>query len=468
MTCKLLNSVVDSLDIRIGSRVRPSAWLLEEMEQWRMTKSITAAVMKPSVVELPMLGSFSLLSHGSSPYEFILCNPEICDIRIINPGSWSNEFAYQTGQFYLNFRSKFMQYNGIKGAVEFAHTLRALMMDEGRESGYIRVSRVDLAADIQLDEFLAWEDLQSFVSKSRMDRLYFAQRSVLEDLAIALDAPQLDNKGGANHKTTTTVEMSEALRTQSLKLIREILKQTKDSPDITQICKMQELETIYFGRFESPLYARIYNKSTEVEVSRKGYMKTSWKSAGWDGVSPVARVEFSLSGDFLRHLGCKMAIANGQDGQVEAVADMRGIDACAAILPNLWQYLTHNWLRHCLKGKKGQQQRWETSEFWKVVQGAWESAEPVQRLSPVREPEPAQLVSQITGCLRTAGAMHLPGRSLEEAINAAMELVLADINRPEFISEVSERASELGYDPLSDTAFSAQIRRERIREGFGS
>ncbi|MFZ2170991.1 MAG: hypothetical protein WAW61_15310, partial [Methylococcaceae bacterium] len=49
--------------------------------------------------------------------------------------------------------------------------------------------------------------------------------------------------------------------------------------------------------------ARLYNKTLELEKSKKDYLKPLWKMAGWDEESPVWRLEFQYKREALKELG---------------------------------------------------------------------------------------------------------------------------------------------------------------------
>ena len=73
--------------------------------------------------------------------------------------------------------------------------------------------------------------------------------------------------------------------------------------------------------------ARLYDKSLELEKSKKDYLKPLWKMAGWNESDSVWRLEFEFKRESLKELG------------VVKVEDL---------LPNtggLWRYGTDTWLR---------------------------------------------------------------------------------------------------------------------------
>lgn len=99
-----------------------------------------------------------------------------------------------------------------------------------------------------------------------------------------------------------------------------------------------------------PIMLRIYNKSHEITKSRKQYMMEEWKVNGWDGKTPVWRVEAQLRRDILKEF------------QIETVQDL--ID----ISPDTWRYITGEWFTVRVPSDKDKtRSRWLLSEMWQTV-----------------------------------------------------------------------------------------------------
>jgi hypothetical protein len=133
---------------------------------------------------------------------------------------------------------------------------------------------------------------------------------------------------------------------------------------------------------------RIYDKTTEITVSRKDWMQAVWLRNGWDGASRVTRVEFVYKRECLHEMG------------IEDAYDF--LDQLAA----MWAYSTFQWLRHTEPTDDRNRGRWPLSPFWQAVQQVsafGETAEPA-----VREKQHAgdlRLICQmLTGCATTAAA----------------------------------------------------------------
>lgn len=99
------------------------------------------------------------------------------------------------------------------------------------------------------------------------------------------------------------------------------------------------------------LSARLYDKTVEILKSGKDYLRQLWTEAGWDGESPVYRLEFQIRGDVLRGFGYS-------DAQKVFTA-----------LGSLWRYCTHEWLRLVVPNEDDKtRSRWPLNPIWMAVQ----------------------------------------------------------------------------------------------------
>ena len=134
---RVLNVVVDSLDVRLFRRASPSWLLARHVPIWRNIVENFEFGDSPTYVQLENLGTFRLKIGGRQPYEFVLINPQICDIRIWNPERWSSKSAAQTGQIYVSFRSVFLQKYGIESARLYLKYITSLFCQiDGNDSMY--------------------------------------------------------------------------------------------------------------------------------------------------------------------------------------------------------------------------------------------------------------------------------------------------------------------------------------------
>ena len=99
--------------------------------------------------------------------------------------------------------------------------------------------------------------------------------------------------------------------------------------------------------------ARLYDKTLEIERSGKDYLYTIWNELGWDGESPVWRLEFQFKQQVLKQLG------------------VISVDDLIEHLQGLWSYATHDWLRLSLPNDENlNRTRWLTHPLWEALSQA--------------------------------------------------------------------------------------------------
>lgn len=452
---------IDSLYLRLGSiNSVPSKFLQENYLAWRSHKQdFDYSQPIDFYQDFPGLGKFKLLPIGHRPYEFVFTNPEIGDIRIWNPAKWHS--GKNTGQIYLDFRSKFLCSQGllITDALAFVDATHKLFFASSQESNWCRVSRADLCTDIS-GKSLNWNDVSQFVTRARLIDAFVEDANMAELLATYkewLNTPQSVTRGAQTtngHKPDDSI----SIPAKFAKLL-ELGANTAEEPSLSRvISRNREPQTIYIGRFASEIYARIYDKLASLPAQHKEYMREIWQANGWDGESPVLRVEFSLSGDFLKG-------ANSFFDDQGNSLDLRLIENFLPALPSLWGYLCSNWVRHCEpNGNDEERWRWQNTEFWNVVRDAIAFDEVAFRHHGRSSVDHEQLKMQALGCI-------LSWSVLEYAKSRKLT-ILDQINgyfaSDRFIDDFKERQAEYGLDGFTDTCLSANFRSMRMAEGFGS
>lgn len=482
----VLNSVVDSLDVRVHRHVSPSPWLRSVLPVWQTWQADWEPADPDHYVQLPGLGTFRLLPSGRAPYTFVLVNPQIADIRIWNPGRWSGVNCSQTGQFYVNFRSVFMQYHGLEGARAFIDALVALFTQPqtheraDRFPEFDRIARADLAADTT-GSAMTWASLETYRCRARkmdvfttlLDDPVHNPKNMLSDRRED-SYPQLDNKGGDSYMgerfRLPQLAHQPALRAAVAGLVSELSDELHAAATAASGASVSRIVThgrrpqsVYFGRFGSPLYARRYNKRGSLVPQDKLYMLDVWTAncPEWDGKGDVWRTEFSLSGDFLKRLILST-------GEVRDLRDLAAWDA--GLLADLWAYLTGSWLEGCTPSADTNVSRWEHSPEWLVIRSAFAGGERVRRDHSRTIPrEDRHLVVQAGGCMLTTVALRaVAAQDLDTAMTNVVDEVLNLFNAEDFAFKLETRAREMGLDEYSDTALSALFRREHIAQGVGS
>lgn len=100
----------------------------------------------------------------------------------------------------------------------------------------------------------------------------------------------------------------------------------------------------------SPLIARLYLKSLECRKSGKEYLLDLWRRAGWDGETPVWRLEFEFRREVLSQLKLSYLpeVMDNRDG--------------------LWSYASTQWLKLCQPNPADKtRSRWPIHPLWLVL-----------------------------------------------------------------------------------------------------
>lgn len=94
---------------------------------------------------------------------------------------------------------------------------------------------------------------------------------------------------------------------------------------------------------------RLYNKSLEIQKSKKDYLKPLWEQKGWDGESDVWRMEFQMKREFLKNVG------------------LRNPYQISELSPALWKYATTKWLQLVNPTNDSNESRWPVSLAWTEI-----------------------------------------------------------------------------------------------------
>ena len=188
-------------------------------------------------------------------------------------------------------------------------------------------------------------------------------------------------------------------------------------------------ETGYsFGKGD--LKARIYNKLIEIEHSQKAWFKDLWRKQGWDGSSPVTRVEFQARRDFLKTM------------QIETVEDLE------MQLADLWKYFT-DWVSLRDQSSDSNRRRWPVKAFWAVVRGAVPAFGVVTGVVRIaqRRPRMESLARMGRGVMVTMAALvqTSTGSSSQAAIGVLVEQTREWLAEDGFNLDVTRRAGKLAF-----------------------
>lgn len=492
MPYTVVNRVIDSLDVRALEQTAPSSWLKDQISGWRKHRDSWEPGADDLYVTLGDLGEFRV-QPDSRPYEFALIHRTLGSVRIWNPDKWATSWP-DTGQFYFSFRSVYLQFAGVRAARDvMEQIIEILTVCPLRPSGFRRVSRADLACDTAEPRDMEWGDLQLFVSRSRKVDTFTTPLAgsadsafkALRDGELVLPPP-IDNKGGGKWQrhpadassgpAALPTEYPEALAAHALlaQFAAHALEHrgSTGQPRVSRVISdTNRPQTVYFGRFGGPLYARRYNKRLSLPVQQKLYMLDVWKANGWDGIAPVWRTEFSLSGDYL-----KAAVT--EDG----VLDLRDLDAFLGAIESIWAYLTTRWLWMSPTVTEDRADRHRDRRtyhsLWSATINAFEPALPAGRVQPAPRPVLEQLDAQMLGVATTGLALRLSEAtsygnhgsdvSHRDVAASVAALVYDRLVALEHLEEFHQRRARLGRDVLCDTHMSAHYRTQSLVLGRGS
>lgn len=481
----VLNRVIDSLHVRVGSTVEdfwPSVWLNDELPRWEAHKLYTDWDSPDLEVKLPTSGlTFTLFRSGHRCYRYWLQNPEVGDIYIVKPCHWPKRMGRQTGALYVDFRSVFLQTHDLDMVRSFLTSLESDFFMLGSEECWRKVARMDVAVDVQLPEGIRVTDLDQFVTRARKLRMRTEHEEQVRR-AIESLTPLMDNKGGSNpgnlqqaarkgRAKRAPLTLSDSQQEQVLRLVEYCQSNLESKAEQTIFDPTGLIETLDIGQKSSPLHAQIYRKDKEIIYSGKEFLRDIWTDRGWDGESPVYRVEFRMSGDYLKECFSSQILGSDPD---EPVYDLRDMETAIAAIPNLWTYLTSGWCRRLNRSGVKRTEDAAVHPWWAVVQDGWPNGEPVARVRSYA-PKEIELIKQINGCLLTYAVKRGSDNDCSSAMEA-LEQVMGFIASDEFLEKFHERRRRLGLavgsqwdkDYPGDTEFANQLRRQRIMEFKGS
>ena len=138
--------------------------------------------------------------------------------------------------------------------------------------------------------------------------------------------------------------------------------------------------------------ARLYDKTLEIQKSKKDYLKPLWSAAGWKEGQTVWRMEFEFKRDALKEMG------------------IFSLDDLLPQLASLWRYATEHWLRLTVPhSSDSNQTRWPNHPLWDELSSVeWSevSSVPLARLRKERIPSDESLFINGLGGLTSFMARH--------------------------------------------------------------
>jgi hypothetical protein len=343
---KVLLTGIDTLAITAGGKCIPSDWLREQQVIWSEYQDTYNFGDNYICILFDNLW-WELYPHGSNPYKFQLRNNEVGFIKIWNCDKWESAINGKQ-QIHITFYSKFLHQHNRISLLAYVRNLLNCFFDT-IDNVEILASRVDLHSDITNgSNMLTYEEVSSSISRSKVRNHYFDTDTdnvvlSLDELEV-LSAPSHNNKGGQKLIPEGIID----------KLLQ--MYDNQQSYGVSQIIKKKELETAYFGKKNSDIWGKCYNKTKEIITKNDNDTPILWEQNGWDKKEVVVRVEFSMRRGFLKQL---------DDGNYVS------LDKLLDHIDKIWVYLTENWLRLVEEVKDNNTTWSRITKFWGVVQSSY-------------------------------------------------------------------------------------------------
>jgi hypothetical protein len=174
------------------------------------------------------------------------------------------------------------------------------------------------------------------------------------------------------------------------------------------------------------ILCRIYNKTLEILHSEKKWFEDLWSKQGYKKGDEVTRVEFQCRRRIIKRLQIKT------------------IDDLFLIVPDLWRYLTCEWMTIRIVQDDSHRTRWPISSFWLTVQGAVTCFGEVTGVSLLRQliPKKEILERQGRGLILSIGALaskSLAGSDIKYGKRYLRYIFNKWLNDPNFDSEIEKR-----------------------------
>ena len=296
--------------------------------------SVKGALDEPMAAELERLKDLAQLAQQSVP------------------SSWS--FAGQT--LYVE------PYGAGKGFWRWVLRCDALMLDVGMGE-YAPICRAQVASEYlwQVGAADAVSSVDHFLRELFGEQVHISPSEVHLCVDVAGLSPAMLSEVG--------------LVGRSRRRVKEVAEEGEEGTallagELQQWCRKATGYALSGG---APHSSAIYDKVLEIrQKSGKIWFLDLWREGGWDGQTPVCRIEFRYKREFLRTFG----LVNGEELNHYDLLDRLG---------DLWRYSTSEWLRYCIPTGDVNRSRWPVHPLWQVIQAADFGALPACPLVRVRK-----------------------------------------------------------------------------------
>lgn len=126
---------------------------------------------------------------------------------------------------------------------------------------------------------------------------------------------------------------------------------------------------------------RLYNKTLELQISKKDYLKPIWVSAGWNGIDDIWRLE------------CQVR------GQAIGEKEFKQLPVMLTLLDSLWEYCLNDYCRLTIPNlDDSRRARWPTHPLWLALSEIdWGGLETVPLMKPRKDRAPSDEALFING-----------------------------------------------------------------------
>lgn len=206
------------------------------------------------------------------------------------------------------------------------------------------------------------------------------------------------------------------------------------------------------------LSCAIYDKTREILRSDKTWFRDLWKHNGWDGSSPVWRVEPRFSRETLHELK--------QEGVFHGIEDVCDLPDRLSVL---WAYavgqvngaadgLPDGWLRYVLPNEDTNRSRWPTHPTWQAIQAAFSApnAQPEDFGKVIRKRREERNIRK--------GIEAVVGYSSSLSAWNGGDLAAPDADFSMFLHWLSVQGEN--YLSEQDRDFAKEVQRKRIKLGL--
>jgi hypothetical protein len=184
---------------------------------------------------------------------------------------------------------------------------------------------------------------------------------------------------------------------------------------------------------ENDLSCRIYDKTKEINIRGKKWFKHMWKERGWKEDERVTRVEFQ----------CRRKIVR--------LMQIRTIDDLSLKLPDLWRYLTVEWMTIRIIQCDTHRTRWPIADFWQMVQSSLSYFGEIIGVSRLKQMISSRdiLERNLKGFVHSLAALVMKSQvdsDIEKARSYLEYFLYETLNDPDFELEVQKRKHK--YDSM--------------------